>query len=171
MNLIKCSHCGRPFYDSESHCPYCGSDARLSANNRITQPITDAKMHKIMEDVLSGNYRPEPVDEHAAPVVADIPATPEPETIAAIEPDTIEPDVIPSEAVQERAEAIANATEGDTKEFIESDTPDDEELETSHLPRKRHTWLWILLIVLLLAAAAVYWQWDFVYSKISQLIK
>ena len=24
MKLIKCDHCGRPFYDKEKACPYCG---------------------------------------------------------------------------------------------------------------------------------------------------
>lgn len=171
MKLIKCNHCGRPFYDNEEKCPYCGHDARLSANNFVTKPISDPKTHRIMEEVLSGNYHPEPrpVQKPVARPVEEPKAIEEVEPIVAempvMEP---EPEFEPSAAVQERANAIAaivseNEADATVTEAIENDI---HQVETSEAPRKRHRWVWIVIILILLGiGAAVYLKWDFVYAK------
>lgn len=173
MKLIKCKKCGRPFYDNEAKCPYCGSETSLSAENYVTKSISDATSHKRMEDVLSGNYRPEP--EIVAPVVEPVAEVVEPvaepvataveETAAAVE-ETVE-------TVPERAEAMAAIEAAQGNETVNNDVnealEERQEVETS-APRKRHGWIWILIIVLLLAAAAaVYWKWDWVYPKVMSL--
>lgn len=175
MKLIKCIKCGRPFYDNEPKCPYCGSDTSLSAENYITKPISDPESHKTMEDVLSGNYQPKPQQpEPLAPApMADM-AEPVPpmETIPPMETPITEPVVEMAEST--RAEAMAaiesqsveavNEMVGDVNEAIN-------EVETSYAPRKRHRWIWIVILILLLAAAAaVYWKWDFVYAKVMSLL-
>ena len=184
MKLIKCNHCSRPFYDDVEACPYCGHATRLSATNYVTRPISDPKLHRVMEEVLSGEYRPEqhPVVENTVteqpsvePEKIDIPkvveeALSEPEPMA----ETAEEEFAAplSESIQERAENIASATnhEGNDEENDMLDEP--VEIETELVPRKRHLWVWIIVILLILAiAAAAYLKWDFITEKISSIIK
>lgn len=176
MKLIKCKKCGRPFYDNEPKCPYCGCETSQSAGNYVTQAISDATSHKRMEDVLSGNPQPapSPVQPMEAPVAELLNAMPQPEAETVI-PDVEEALVAETaETVSERAEAMAaieaaqeTAGENMKKEAVE----ERDEVETPFAPRKRHGWIWIVVIVLLLAAAAaVYWKWDFVYGKVMSLL-
>lgn len=196
MNLIRCNHCGRPFYDSEKACPFCGHASTLSVNNRVTKAISDPKSHKLMEDFFAGNLQhPDirtvdavPVTKtvepqvKASPVADAQPASEpeptaepkpinEPEPVAATQP-VAEPEAVqPSEAVLDRADSIAAITADAplNKEEAHDEQPD--ELETTLPRKKRHGWIWIIILVIILAlAAAVYLKWDLVYSKISSII-
>lgn len=185
MKLIKCSHCGRPFYNEEKACPYCGHATNLSATNFVTRPISDPKAHKLMEDMLSGNLTPEPRPVHAAPLIHDDEPSPaplaEPAEVeeqqplpnAGPEPEaTVDEAAEPSNAVRERADGIATALQ-QTEEVSHEEHPIEEPnaADTDHLPRKRRGWIWIVVVILVLAiAAAVYLKWDFVYGKISSLL-
>ena len=186
MKLIKCSHCGRPFYNEEKACPYCGHAAHLSATNFVTRPISDPKSHHLMEEMLSGNYKPQPIPVHTAPIIqekeepvqATVPeqvSVPEPAPVEETNPEPVAVEEVeqPSEAVQERAENIAAVTSQNAPGEVEN--PDQLEdpngAEIAHAPRKRHVWVWIIVIILILAiAAAVYLKWDFVYDKVKGLI-
>ncbi len=182
MKLIKCTHCGRPYYNEEKACPYCGHSTHLSATNFVTKSISTPQSHKLMEDVLSGNYHPAPKPVHAeTPVVAPQPqpeplpvAEPLPEPEAPIAP---EPEAAPEpQSLQgaERAENIAAAAQ--QQEPVENVLPTDatedpNEVATTHEPRKRHGWIWILLIVILLAlGAAAYLYWDTITNFVSSLL-
>lgn len=190
MKLIKCSHCGRPFYNDEKACPYCGHPSNLSATNFITRSISDPKSHKLMEDMLSGNYQqvhiphithvevppanePKPIEVQPTAPVVEKDTTEEPaatETKKEEEKPQIQE---PSEAIQERADNIAAATKQsqDIKKEDAEATEEPNSTDTEHLPRKRHGWIWIIVIILILAiAAAVYLKWDFVYGKITSLL-
>ena len=187
MKLIKCNHCGRPFYDDVEACPYCGHATRLSATNYVTRPISDPKSHRQMEEVLSDEYRPEqhPVVENTVteqpsvePERIDMPevaeeALPEPEPIAEMV-ETVEEQVVAplSDSIQERADNIASAT-NHVESAAEDDILDEPiEIETDSIPRKRHLWVWIIVILLILAiAAAAYLKWDFIMDKVSSIIK
>ena len=176
MKLINCNHCGRPFYDDAESCPYCGHATHLSATNLVTRSISDPKSHKLMEEVLSGNYHPEP--ERAEPAVAptpvvteppapvtEIPPAPEPQPQEVEQPET------PSESVQERAENIAAAANHEGLDGIEDDMEEPNQIETIPAPRKRRVWIWIIVIILILAiAAAAYLEWDFIVEKAKALL-
>ncbi|MBR3528394.1 MAG: hypothetical protein IKN84_01920 [Bacteroidales bacterium] len=170
MKLIKCKKCGRPFYDNEAKCPYCGSDVQLSAGNYVTQAISDETSHQTMEAVLSGNYHPQPAPEpEPEPVVA--PA--EPQQSEPIVPEA--PAAMPeAEANSDRAEAMA-AIEAAQQEVVgtadEMAAAMENEVESAPAPRKRHGWIWIIIILLILAAAAAaWWKWDFIYPKVMSLL-
>lgn len=186
MPLIKCKYCGRPFYDSEKACPYCGHATNLSAGNRVTKAISDPASHKLMEDILSGNYHPETITMHntpeatpkpaaepiAEPVVEDV-VEPIVEPEAVVEPEPTEEDIQPSEAVLDRADSIAAAVNANTNNGNDNvdDINPETELETTLPRKKRRWWIWIVIILILLGvAAAVYLKWDFVYSKVSSLL-
>lgn len=181
MSLIKCNHCGRPFYDSEKACPYCGHAANLSAGNFVTKAISDPTSHKLMEDVLSGNYHPQTPPVHSSPVVTPEPvAEPvvehvvEPVVETVVEPEPIEEFNQPSEAVLDRADSIAAAVNANTENGGEdvADINPEAELETTLPRKKRRWWIWIVILVILLGlAAAVYLKWDFVYGKVSSILK
>lgn len=173
MNLIKCNNCGRPFYDSEKACPFCGHASNLSSNNRVTKTISDPRSHKLMEAFFNGEkLQPETPPIQSTPVVNPEPAQ-EPEPIVEPEP-LIEPEPLqPSDAVLDRADSIAaavNANANNDSEEIIGENPNDE-LETTLPHKKRRWWIWVIILVILLGlAAAVYLKWDFVYGKISSLI-
>lgn len=190
MNLIRCNHCGRPFYDSEKTCPFCGHAASLSVNNRVSKAISDPKSHKLMEDFFNGTLQRNdlhsanavPVNKKEEPAadtnpVAKTQTATEPEPVAeakpAAEPGPIaEPEPVqPSDAVLDRAGSIAAITADAPINNEEAHDEQPDELETSLPGKKRHGWIWILILVIVLAiAAAVYLKWDFVYGKISSLL-
>ncbi|MCR5193446.1 MAG: hypothetical protein K6D59_09090 [Bacteroidales bacterium] len=188
MKLIKCSHCGRPYYNSEEKCIYCGTPTSQSENNFVKQAITSPKSHKLMEDVLSGNYKPSNLAEN-------IPPKPEKESVAetveetvvveeaaveeriveeteAVEEvvETVEKEV--SEAVKERADAIADITTA-TDDTIKNEIiyPSVDEIETT--PHKKgHGWIWAIVIIVLVLgiAAAVYLKWDAINGLITKIM-
>ncbi len=182
MKLIKCIKCGRPFYNSEEKCPYCGLAASESANNFITKPITTPESHKTMERMLSGNHDNETVNEQPA-VVENIPTSvpagrsiAEPETEVVVEQvaeAAVNAAAAGCEAVNERAEAIAAVA--DAQPVVENNCPVEtptDQVETEYAPKKKRGWIWIIVILILLAiAAAVYLKWDYVYSKVTSLLK
>ena len=159
MKLIKCGHCGRPFYDEETACPYCGHAAHLSASNLVTRPISDPETHRLMEEGVTTEQRPTREPDSVQTLTDDCEAMAEPEPIA--EPIAeAEPreEFIPSETVQERAENIAAITANEAVGVHETD-PDEEEpneVETTHIPHKRRHWPWVVLIIVLLLAGIVY---------------
>ncbi len=196
MKLIKCSHCGRPYYDSESKCIYCGTPTSQSANNFVKQAISSPQSHQHMVDVLSGNYTAattaeeipqqpetpiaaapteepavmdtkESIDETAAIVEETAEAVTAVETVMENTPNNL------SDAVKERAEAIADATTSVNEASNDNDTPipNVEEIETT--PRKkRRGWIWILviLVILLGIAAVVYLKWDAINELIAKIM-
>ena len=179
MNLLKCNHCGRPFYDSEKACPFCGHAANLSANNRVTKTISDPKSHKLMEDFLAGNLQhPDIRPVHSAPVIRET-EQPEPIVEPVVEPVT-EPDSLcetqsstmqPSDTVLERAESIAAVAAEKVENKEEIADIETNELETSLPRKKRRWWIWVIILIILLGiSAAVYLKWDFVYEKVTGLI-
>ena len=176
MKLIKCNRCGRPYYDDQAVCPFCGQDTKFSANNFITKPITSPESHRKMEMHFSGEElkaAPAPAEAPEAPVVVETPqeapATAEPIEAPQEAPAMTQPEVDEDADTSERAEAMASITA--PVEAVEEESADEEPQVEIAKPRKRHGWIWIIVILLILAAAAaVYWKWDFVYEKVTSLL-
>ena len=189
MTLIKCNHCGRPFYDSEKACPFCGHATSLSTGNRITKAISDTTSHKLMDDYFTGNLPHREIRPvHSAPVIKKEQTVAQPEPVVEEEPvvepnPDVEPDSIvehapadesapaqPSDAILNRAESIAAAVADNGEGASDTDDDEPEEIETTLPRKKRHVWAWLLILVILVGlAAAVYLKWDFVYGKVSNI--
>ncbi len=194
MKLIKCNRCGRPYYDNQAVCPFCGQDTKFSASNFITKPVSTPESHHLMEQRLSGKpqeqsleTKPSPVIEtapiaeqqHNEEVIDETPSThtaanltSEEAAIASAFIDSDSEDNTDSESTPAngRAEAMANlAAQNDESEYNNDTIEEEHQVEVAK-PRKRHTWIWILLIILLLVAAAAYWKWDFINEKINSLL-
>ena len=136
----------------------------MSANNPITNTVSDPESRMMMEDYMSGNlqqptFRP----VHSKPV--------EPEPVIESEPVVKpEPDQ-PPEAVLDRAETIASIKTDIVDNPLEIDSEEPHEVETTLPHKKRRWWVWIIILIILLGiAAAVYLKWDFVHEKITSLI-
>ena len=184
MSLIKCTHCGRPFYDNVEACPYCGHATKLSANSRVTKAISTPSSRKTMEDFFSGNLQqPSFRPVHSKPLLPDPEPEPAPAPEPVPEPEPIpepvpEPEHVPapeptppSNTVIDRAESIAAIKSDNIDAPADIDVEEPHEVETTLPKKKRHGWLWIIFLVLILAiAAAVYLKWDFIIEKITSLI-
>lgn len=175
MKLIKCSQCGRLYYDSETQCPYCGNDTSLSAANVITTPISDPAAHRHMEETLSSGKRPGAIEQ-------PIPEPIEEETVMPVDPieGPVEEEpgsevvVPPSETAQGRADAIAAIqVENPANDEAEESVVEESDADTTPLPRKRRGWIaWLIVLLMLAAAAAVcYLKWDVVSQKLPFLNK
>lgn len=197
MKLIKCIYCGRPFYNDQAQCPSCGHDAKTSANNFVTKPISDATSHRRMEQILSNKN--ETVSNQAKTVNEDVEQEP---IVAVAEEHTEEPVATPTEESdsrneesntdsetvadnvdestadskrssrkQERTDAIA-ALKAETIKPSDSDEtmPDFDQAETTNAPRKRHVWLWIVVGIIAVLAAAIFWKWDLVNEVIKSFL-
>jgi len=170
MKLIKCSRCGRPYYESEAQCPYCHQDTAHSKGRYVTQSISEPASHQRMQDFFDGKMQQPAAPQPApAPLMSEMPDPVAPvETVAAPEPEPIappEPEVAAeplyqeaplSEEVAARAEAIAEVT---SQPPLDEEVPlmftDEDQIETIGVKRRSHVWLWILLILIVLVGAAV----------------
>lgn len=187
MNLLKCNHCGRPFYDDVKVCPFCGHATNLSANNRVTKAISNPASHRLMEDFFSGNLHqprlePEKTKVQQQPCPEPEQTTeqqqpcPEPEKTKVQQQPCPEPEQIteqqqPSDAVLERADSIASIKADNSANTAESSDKEPDEIETTLPRKKRRGWIWIVILIIILAlAAAAYFNWDFVYEKITSII-
>ena len=158
MKLIKCGHCGRPYYDDSEACPYCGhvpgsSPQTADAEQEANDDSADAA-------------------EQAIPAPDPAPADCQPETITPVA-DTGSPAEQPT--ASQRAESIAAAVaSGPLSNSVDDESSplsDPNQVETILPPRRRHPWLWLLLILLLAAiAAAAYIYRDALKQIITSLI-
>ena len=158
MKLIKCGHCGRPYYDDSETCPYCGHVPGSPPQKADTE-------QEAIDDSTDDTAQ-------AAPVPDTAPADCQPEPITPVA-DTGSPTEQPT--ANQRAESIAAAvasvpsTDGDDTES--SPLPDPNLVETILPPRRRHPWRWLLLFLLLAAiAAAAYIYRDTLKQIITSLI-
>ena len=165
MKLIKCGHCGRPYYDDSETCPYCGrvpgsSPQTADAEQEATSNSTDGTVQ-------------------AAPVPDTTPNESQPENANPQPAETITPvadtdNVVDAAPTSRRAESIAAAVaSGPSSNSDDESSPlsDPNQVETILPPRRRHPWLWLLLILLLAAiAAAAYIYRDTLKQIITSLI-
>ena len=144
MKLIECGHCGRPFYDKEKACPYCGhafdSLPPVEKENEEledTRPLSSTTPSNLDRETKNGELKTE--SNIDAPASSPLTTLHSPFTL--------------------RAESIAAITENQSQPDIPNHQPcnDPNQIETTYPPHKRRVWLWvvIILIVLALAAAAV----------------
>ena len=92
MKLIKCGHCGRPYYDDSETCPYCGHVPGSSPQTADTE-------QEAIDDSAD-------VAAQAIPASDTAPADCQPETITPVA-DTGSPAEQPT--ASQRAESIAAA--------------------------------------------------------------
>ena len=166
MKLIKCGHCGRPYYDDSETCPYCGrvpgsSPQTADAEQEATSNSTDGTAQ-------------------AAPVPDTTPSDSQPENANPQPAENITPvadtdNVVDAAPTSRRAESIAAAVASgplsNSDDTENSPLPDPNQVETILPPRRRHPWLWLLLILLLTAiAAAAYIYRDALKQIITSLI-
>ena len=198
MKLIKCIYCGRPFYNDQQQCPFCGNDAKTSANNFVTRPISDASSHKKMEDALSARLHNgadndnQEIHDTTAEAMPTEAAAHEPLTTDAPEHETTNVDMEDETSKEtadnldetkaemdnntcvkpERADAMAalKKEEGDMEDEEDAEPSDADNVETTNAPRKRHTWLWILIVLIAVLAVFVFWQWDFIQEKTNSIL-
>ncbi len=142
MKLIKCDKCGRPYYDNEVECPYCGHST--SSSDNISKPEINVTEVDIMPDIIPVHERPIIPEENNTP----------------------------SEAVLSRAEAMANLAEKNPQIENDYTDAAPDEADTIPLPRKRRGWIWLVVIVFLLAiGCVVYLKWDFLCGIVSSHIR
>ncbi len=125
MRLLTCGHCGRPFYDNEKACPYCGHAFLPSHETGVMEPETKDEQVQETESHAA-------VTADSQPVTANPPVNSRSESIAAIT------------AVNSNIAA---------EEFNPECDPN--QIETTYPPRCRRLWVWIVLLLLLAALAAV----------------
>ena len=191
MKLVKCIHCGRPFYNDQEKCPFCSRVALSSSNNFVTKAISDPKSHDMMLLRLSGQWpendtaveeqetptadnatidtTPEPVEQEAMATEQTNEANQEPSEQLATEEAKVEETT--NETVENRADAMA-AIASQHSQINEEDVemPEEHQLETNDKPRKKHTWLWIVLIVIVVAIAVfAFLKWDMIAEKIASI--
>lgn len=183
MKLIKCGHCGRPYYDENEACPYCGHALGSSPTNNQDESTQKQPEQTIQEPVSSKKTDPAPEQKTiiaAAPIPEPEPTEgykpvlePEPqdeaETVAKPTPAPLQP-----KQNTQRANAIAaisaSATQNAKLQNSDRNESDPNQIETILPPRKRHTWLWVLLVVLIMLAAAAYFFRDYVKQALSSLL-
>ena len=165
MKLIKCGHCGRPYYDDSETCPYCGrvpgsSPQTADAEQEATSNSTDGTAQ-------------------AAPVPDTTPNESQPDNANPQPAETITPvadtdNVVDAAPTSRRAESIAAAVASGPSSNSDDERSllsDPNQVETILPPRRRHPWLWLLLILLLAAiAAAAYIYRDTLKQIITSLI-
>ncbi len=124
MRLLPCGHCGRPFYDNEKACPYCGHAFLPLPETVDVEPVRKEEPAQEAESH---------VDEPAAPLppAAAPSANSRSESIAAIT------------AANSNIAAVECHSECDLNQ-----------IETTYPPRRRRLWVWIVLLLLLAALGA-----------------
>lgn len=125
MRLLTCGHCGRPFYDNEKACPYCGH-AFLPL-----QDMEDETLETKQEDGQTAESHTE--------------ASAEPQ------PTATSPSV---NSRSESIAAITAANSRIAAEEAHSEN-DPNQIETIYPPRHRRLWVWIVILLLFAALAAV----------------
>jgi len=182
MKLIKCGHCGRPYYDENEACPYCGHALGSSPTNYQKEGTQKQPGQTIQEPASSKKTAPAPEQKTiiaAAPIPEPEPTEedkpvlePEPqgeaETAAKPMPATLQP-----KQNTQRANAMAaisaSATQNTELQKSDKNESDPNQIETILPPRKRHTWLWVLIVVLIMLAAAYFFR-DYVKQALSSLL-
>ena len=161
MKLIKCGHCGRPYYDENEACPYCGHALGSSPTNNQDENTQKQPEQTIQEPASSKKTAPASVLEPEPQGEAKTAAKPMPATLQ------------PKQNTQ-RANAIAaisaSATQNTELQNSDKNESDPNQIETILPPHKRHTWLWVLLVVLIMLAAAAYFFRDYVKQALSSLL-
>lgn len=184
MKLTKCGHCGRPYYDENEACPYCGHALGSSPTNYQKEGTQKQPEQTNQEPASSKKTDPAPEQKT---IIAAAPI-PEPETTKedkpVLEPEpqgeaetaskpTSAPLQQPKQNTQ-RANAIAaisaSATQNAELQNADRNESDPNQIETILPPRKRHTWLWVLIVVLIMLAAAAYFFRDYVKQALSSLL-
>lgn len=127
MKLIKCGHCGRPYYDKEKACPYCGH-----AFDSLPEIETKDEELETVNTVAASNGSPLSV--------LSSPFTTRAQSIAAI---------------TETNSQLTNPDNQDASDCSTLSAPHSPfTIETTYPPRHRHTALWVIIILFLLAAIA-----------------
>lgn len=184
MKLIKCGHCGRPYYDENEACPYCGHALGSSPTNNQDESTQKQPEQTNQEPASSKKTAPAPKQKT---IIAAAPI-PEPELTEGYKPvlepepqgeaetaskPTSAPLQQPKQNTQ-RANAMAaisaSAMQNTELQNSNRNESDPNQIETILPPRKRHTWLWVLLVVLIMLAAAAYFFRDYVKQALSSLL-
>lgn len=184
MKLIKCGHCGRPYYDENEACPYCGHALGSSPTNNQDESTQKQPEQTNQEPASSKKTDPAPEQKtiiaaapisESEPTEGDKPVL-EPESQGEAETaskPTSAPLQQPKQNTQ-RANAMAtisaSATQNAELQNSDRNESDPNQIETILPPRKRHTWLWVLLVVLIMLAAAAYFFRDYVKQALSSLL-
>ena len=124
MRLLTCGHCGRPIYDNEKACPYCGH-AFLPSQETGGMEL-ETKDEQVQE-----------TESHAAVTIDSQPVTANP----------------PVNSRSESIAAITTANSNIAAEEFNPEC-DPNQIETTYPPRRRRLWLWIVLLLLLAALAS-----------------
>lgn len=142
MKLIKCGHCGRPFYDKEKACPYCGHafDSLQPDENRPPLEGVGRRPGVVRTRTDKGERRIANPTEQECNI--DTPAN---------SPSSVLHSPFPT-----RGESIAAITESQSQPSVLNSLPENDpnQIETTYPPRKRRVWLWVVIILLVLALAA-----------------
>ena len=124
MRLLTCGHCGRPFYDNEKACPYCG-------HAFLPLPETEVMELETKDEQVQETESHAAVTVDTQPVTANPPVNSRSESIAAI--------------------TAANSNIA-VEEFNPECDPN--QIETTYPPRRRRLWVWIVILLLFAALAA-----------------
>lgn len=153
MRLLTCGHCGRPFYDNEKACPYCGH--AFTPSTEATDEVLKPQNEELEQEQ---KQEQEPMQEQEC--IIDAPAeTPLPTT---------------NTTYNSRSESIAAITAANS--HIAADNSNSEcdpnQIETSYPPRHRRIWVWIVIILLLVAlTAAAYIYRDHLQHFVGSILK
>lgn len=168
MKLIKCGHCGRPYYDDSETCPYCGhvpgsSPQTADAEQKATSNSTDGTAQAApVPDTTPSESQPENANPQPAETITPVADT-DTDNVADAAPTSLRAESI--------AAAVASGPLTNSDDDESSPLSDPNQVETILPPRRRHPWLWLLLILLLAAiAAAAYIYRDALKQIITSLI-
>lgn len=125
MRLLTCGHCGRPFYDNEKACPYCG---------HAFIPLQDMRDEALETKQEDGQAAESHTEAQAEP-----------------QPSTTNPSV---NSRSESIAAITAANSNIAAEEFNPEC-DPNQIETTYPPRRRRLWVWIVILLLFAALAAV----------------
>lgn len=184
MKLIKCGHCGRPYYDENEACPYCGHALGSSPTNYQKEGTQKQPEQTNQEPASSKKTDPAPEQKTiiaAAPIPEPEPTKedkpilePEPqgeaEIVAKPTPAPLQQPKQNTQRANAMAAISASATQNAELQNSDRNESDPNQIETILPPRKRHTWLWVLLVVLIMLAAAAYFFRDYVKQALSSLL-
>lgn len=123
MSLIKCNNCGRPYYDSEIACPFCGHATNLSSNNRVTKTLSDQKSREMMEAFFAGDlHQPEVQPVHRAPIIPkEEPVAMENPAVEQEPAEMPEPNVVEPETIAETEPAVESEPVVEPESVVESE--------------------------------------------------
>ena len=172
MKLIKCRHCGRPFYDENEACPYCGHALDSSSNNNpnesnLSESNSNESNHNESNLSESNSNESNHNESNFSENNLNESTQPEQSSVLRSQTSVSEPFSVPS-----RADAIAALTSTSQQneaqpDQIQNENYDPNQIETTLPPRRKHTLLWIAITLLIIAsAAAVYF-----FPLIKQMLK